>query len=118
MPAYIIKPDRDEDFYVRWSTIVDCPTNWGPRATFMEPPERFERADANGSSMLPDPELGDWIFGGWDEETFLLREQDDLNGTDEVGGAWLLPRGNLREFCRRRDEGKPVRDLVVLRAEQ
>lgn len=35
MPTYIIKPSRDEDFYVWWSTVVGRPNRMG--ATRLRP---------------------------------------------------------------------------------
>ena len=107
VPTYIVKPNRDEDFYVWWSTIVDCPVGWGPRDD-SEPAVRYERADKEGSSVqwrAP----GYPVPFGWDDESFTLMEQDDLDYTD---AWWDLPRANLREFCRCRDEGRPIDDLV------
>jgi hypothetical protein len=59
MPSYIVKPSRDEDFYVVWSTVVDHHTFAGTRAEVKEEleyrfehaeDERFERADSTGTS--------------------------------------------------------------------
>ena len=50
----MIKPDRDEDFYVGWSHICECPVWAGTREEAIEdgcPPSRLNRADETGSSM-------------------------------------------------------------------
>lgn len=114
MPTYIIKPSRDEDFYVWWSTIVDAPVAWGPRDD-SEPAERWERADERGTSA----NWTDWPIEKmpyrWDCEPLLIREQPDLPDGGE--GWWYIPRANLREFCRRLDAGEPIRDLVTWEAD-
>lgn len=83
MPAYIIKPTKDRNFYVRWSTIVDDVTACGSRAELTEyltkfkpygeaDPARFDRADETGTSAVP---AG--AFGGWDEDEFYLGQYDE-----------------------------------------
>jgi hypothetical protein len=91
MPSYIVKPDRGEDFYVIWSTVVEAPLAFGDRAYLQTlthhetAPERFARADERGSSaMWPstnDPYLGYSSKG-------MIYEQR----------GWL-PRGNLKAAC-------------------
>ena len=114
MPTYIIKPSRDEDFYVWWSTVVDAPIGWGPRDYVPldneGSPERFARADERGTSAnWPDWPIEKMPFG-WNVSEWRITNQDDLEETGE--GWWLLPRKNLREFCRRRDAGEQIADLV------
>ena len=114
MPTYIIKPSRDEDFYVWWSTVVDAPIGWGPRDYVPldneGSPERFARADERGTSAnWPDWPVEKMPFG-WNVSEWRITNQDDLEETGE--GWWLLPRKNLREFCRRRDAGEQIADLV------
>ncbi len=36
MGRALIKPERDEDFYVEWSSIVDMPVRWGSRQNFLD----------------------------------------------------------------------------------
>ena len=70
MPKQLIKPSRDEDFYVEWSSVVEAPTAFGPREWLTEylmrpfaptdseryefergqVDKRFDRADATGTS--------------------------------------------------------------------
>ncbi|WP_433463954.1 hypothetical protein [Spirillospora sp. CA-128828] len=47
MRKYLLKPDRSEDYYVEWSTIVDASIWHGPRAEALKryPPELVTRAD-------------------------------------------------------------------------
>lgn len=74
MPSYIIKPRKDEDFYVVWSTVVDTVTGWGTRKELegdawlgrrkgAADAERFDRADEKGSSTSG--EIADWYT--WDD---------------------------------------------------
>ena len=120
MPTYIIKPSRDEDFYVWWSTVVDAPIGWGPRDYVPldneGSPERFARADERGTSAnWPDWPVEKMPFG-WNVSEWRITNQDDLEETGE--GWWLLPRKNLREFCRRRDAGEQIADLVKWEADE
>lgn len=89
MPSYIVKPERDVDFYINWSTIVDAPLSWGTRAEVEasrveSPADRFERADATGTSSFDG-------FFGWDETEF------DVENTGPKGV--IVDRSNLRAFC-------------------
>lgn len=100
MPAYIIKPKPDEDFYIRYSTIVDSPTSWGSRAELqrIEPyatDERFARADEHGMSA----QWGEPPAYGWHEPTLDVREGIDDPTMPE--GAWWgsIPRDSIRAFC-------------------
>lgn len=75
MPSYIVKPKPDEDYYVRYSTIVDAPTAAGTRADWLargEDPARLDRADASGSSALwPSTQRPAY---GWHETEISVRE--------------------------------------------
>lgn len=95
MGTIVIKPDRDVDFYVGWSSIVEAPVWCGTRADvipFTEdearnrpsspPAERLARADHNGTSAFD----GD---GGWDDTEGFIYEQR----------GWLR-RDRLAEACR------------------
>lgn len=84
MPSFIVKPDRDRDFYVRWSTVVDDVTACGNRAELTEyltkfcvygeaDPARFDRADETGSSAHG--EVAGWY--GWDDDLFHLGQYDE-----------------------------------------
>jgi hypothetical protein len=94
MGRFILKPDRDVDFYVEWSTIVENVTAMGTRTELAKllheycpgdgAAERFDRADQTGSSAT----WGDSPSApyGWDDE-YLMAEQR------------LLPRAKLREYA-------------------
>jgi hypothetical protein len=116
MPSFIVKAKPDEDFYVYWSTIVDCPVAWGTRAELsghLSPDEakdeRWERADKNGTSAkLPDvPDSEQWF--GWNDLEFGIRECIPYRD----GGWYDLPRHNLRELCERLDAEQDAIDLLV-----
>ncbi len=104
MATFIVKAHPAQDFYVLWSTVVDAPIAWGPRAQVeaeaselngaaAAAPERFERADERGSSGVMDPP---WY--GWQESSFIVRE------TFRGGGTYTLPREHLRAFCESLDD--------------
>ncbi len=59
MGHILLKPSKDEDFYIYWSTVVDMPMAWGTRADLQTDPDfwtelaaedRWERTDASGTS--------------------------------------------------------------------
>ena len=81
MPTYIIKPSRDEDFYVWWSTVVDAPIGWGPRDYVPldneGSPERFARADERGTSANW-PDWGVHDGGPPDVEVLVSAGLDDV----------------------------------------
>lgn len=93
----IIKPKRDEDFYAVYSSVVDSFICWGTRAELeaeyeTATSERFERADAHGSSAR----YASPVPHGWHESEVLV-----VNGVekpDEVYGV-LVPRDRIAEFC-------------------
>jgi hypothetical protein len=87
MPRFIIKPTREDDLYVEWSTIVDAPIAWGPASIFPEsalPADRKERCDAWGTSSWDQ-------FFGWDDKTILVANMGD-------GDFYELPRENLKPW--------------------
>ena len=99
MPRIVIKPERDRDLYVGWSTIVEAPVWHGPRAEVLgylaqeairyptdDPETRLARADATGTSAHD----GD---GGWDDPGFIYEQR-----------GWL-PRRHLAEMCRLLEAG-------------
>jgi hypothetical protein len=118
MPSFLVKASPDEDWYCRWSTIVDAPTAWGSREQMTREahdprevaPERFERADRNGTSaMIPGtPDAEQWF--GWSDGEFILAEA----GPDyREGGSWMLPRANLRAFCEALEADQDTTPLCV-----
>lgn len=127
MPRTIIKLAPDEDWYVVWSTIVDAPTYWGTRAELEARPgahalpERFDRADATGTSAQwgITPEPYSWDARTTSESSGLNLDPGNagLNATasslhDECC-VCMLPWANLREFCERWDRDEPRDDLVT-----
>lgn len=67
----LIKPDKEEDFYVLWCGYTDRPIGTGTRQDWMEyEPEnysedRMERTDRNGSSSMI-------RSGWWDKDRFII----------------------------------------------
>lgn len=119
MPSYIVKADPDQDWYCLWSTIVDAPCQWGSRAEMesqsYDPrevaPERFARADKNGTSAAWENWPEDDMPFGWNDDEFLL-----MNATPEWpddNGCWLLPRKNLRAFCEALEAEQDTTPLLV-----
>lgn len=112
MPAYVVRPSKDEEFYVLWSDITDSPYCWGNRAEMREnwrhmgshvgpwDEERFDRADRVGSSALW-PSRTNPIYG-WDDDVFIY---------DQRG---ILRRANLKAACARlgEDEHADIGDLL------
>ncbi|KMV17532.1 hypothetical protein ACT17_14635 [Mycolicibacterium conceptionense] len=93
----IIKPKRDEDFYVVYSSIVDSFICWGTRAELEAEyehaaPDRFARADSTGSSCawITPPEFG------WHEDEVHVREGVEL---PDGAHAQRVPRDRIAEFC-------------------
>jgi hypothetical protein len=105
MPTFVIKPKRDEDFYVYWSTVVDCPVACGTRAEMLTQEdvteERMQRADANGSS----DRMG-WFW--WENDLFLCREVKGCN----PDAANFVRRERLRELCERMQQNADASDLL------
>ena len=111
MPTFIVKPNRYEDFYVFWSTVVDAPTGFGTRAELVAacPPdrsvtERLDRADERGTSMID----GTWY--GWDDDEWLVRE-----GVPRPPGPgyWTVSRANVRALCEAlSDDADPTAHLT------
>lgn len=88
MGTYIMKPDRDVDGYVAWSTVVDGPVAWGsekqvadflqqPEGDLAALPERFRRADTTGRSLVDSTD--DWttllVLNGGRSRGLLARER-------------------------------------------
>lgn len=118
MTAAVVKPSKDEDFYVIWSDNVEAPFAFGDRAYISEwmnqrpgygaesqDPEftvkaRLDRAEQTGTSYLwPSPE--DPAYG-WNDDGFIYQQQG------------ILRRSKLKELCERlgRDENADCRDLL------
>lgn len=125
MPSFIVKPNRDEDFYVLWSTVVDAPTAYGTRdelasllrdeaaARFaQETAERFERADEFGTSMN-DPQLSrDRQWFGWHDKAFALREWPIPDARHDEN-FYEVPRENVRALCELPEGADPTNLLII-----
>ena len=111
MPTIIIKPERDRDFYIGWSTITDNPHWWGARAEATRylvrdarrrgvadhpPEERLARADRYGTSDMSVRE------GGWGDDGLIYEQRG------------VLPRRHLIAACEAlaRDDEPAVWDLL------
>jgi hypothetical protein len=87
MPSHILKPRRDEDYYVEWSSIVDASTAFGTREEMIDygvhsrwddPEARHRRADETSCSAL-------WYMPSWDkDEDYML------------GQSGWFPRSQMR----------------------
>ncbi len=111
MPSFILKPEPDDEKYVVWSSIVDAPTAYGTpeelnRIYFHEmTQERFDRADATGTSL----KTGEF---GWDlpEDVLIVGEVGSM-------GFFMLQRKNLKAFIQALDsntEGTEGENKVLL----
>ena len=96
MPSVVIKPFRDRDEYVVWSTVTESPHGYGNRAEIVDllrsgircndvvdPEEVARNATHWGSSAR-----GGWTEGHWDDDGFIFKQ---------IG--WL-PRAHLFEVAR------------------
>lgn len=87
----VIKPSRDEDFYIGWSHVVEAPVWLGTRAEAIAdgcPPSRLDRADARGTSIRDD-------FGcDWDDKGLIAEQRG------------FLPRERLAAYVRAYEEGR------------
>jgi hypothetical protein len=79
MGQTIVKPNRDENFYILWSSIVEAPLAWGTKEDFQTNPpwpedntdfsdERFDRVDRTSTSAR-------YYVTSWDEEDTYIYEQ-------------------------------------------
>ena len=114
MGRYIIKAEKDVDFYVEWSTIVDNWVSAGTRQEMLDggiTEDRLDRADSLGSSYG----LSDGRWG--DQEMMVHNLPDKLY--DGVEGYYTLPRENLIKFVyatenEENTDASDVRKLLVL----
>ena len=120
MPSFIVKPDRDRDFYVRWSTVVDDVTACGSRAELTEyltlfgkpneaDPARFDRADESGTSTQG--EAAGWY--GWDYDEFWLGQYEESRAVKRADlMAYAIDR------CNEATEDEAVKHTYVLPDEE
>lgn len=83
MSYYLLKPKRDSDFYLDWSTFEDTAMSWGTRDEMLGmgySEERLARCDARGTSAF-------WFW---------------INPEDDFGEVWqntgFLRYDNMEEF--------------------
>jgi hypothetical protein len=91
--GFIVKPDRDTDFYVVWSNIVEAPLGTGSRADLLGegfPEDRIHRADVTGTSMMRDLMSTYWgvLDGEWEDEGFIAEQRG------------VLPRARLAAYAK------------------
>lgn len=106
MPSYIVKINKEDDFYVYWSDIVEAPHCWGTKAEVSDYIKRiwddtsfgrFERADAYGSSAYS------WADTyGWDDSGFIYKQ------------LGFLKRAKLGEFLASFNKEENEFDLALL----
>lgn len=110
---YIVKPIPEVDYYACFCTNVGDFLYGGPRTWWEDQYEeypgehaadRFERADANGTSAIP--EWGELPSRGWDETGIFLNR-----GTSN---GWVLQRTDIQEYLRRKQLGESVDDLLTM----
>ena len=85
------KPYPREDLYIGWSTIADVPVWTGTRAELRAAgitEERLRRADATGTSVLPDQ----WGASfDWDHDCFVV---------ELWAQRWTVKRSDVAGLCR------------------
>lgn len=116
MGRYVFKADKDEDFYVEWSTVVDHWVTAGTREEMYEDfgidEERLVRADLYGSSSYHQD-------GRWDDEYLMIHNMDrefyEKYDVEDRDFAWLLPRKNLRDYVDLTSDDSEVKDLQAIR---
>lgn len=103
MPSLIVKPEKDVDFYVVWSSVVDNITAAGTRRELQHSSflyykgeagnDRFDRADQYGSSARPDGEMAG--EGYWDDNGFVVT--NEYRRTDAA--FYWLDRADLAAYA-------------------
>lgn len=112
MPRLVIKPIRDRDEYVGWSTIVDAPLAGGTRAEMLEwvasrtgmdrgkagAAELMDRVDEVGTSIVQDPDSSfQWRFGEWSDTEFIYEQIGTVERENLYPMFLLLVEGKERE---------------------
>jgi hypothetical protein len=105
MGRTLIKPDRNDDFYVEWSSIVESPMAWGTREEMLaeldvDGEERLARADEYGTSAL----WGNPRAYGFDDDGVLIYQQ-----------RGVLRHDQLKQLCTRLGENEEadISDLLA-----
>lgn len=108
MGHILIKPFRDEDKYVYWSTMVEAPIGYGNREemarllaeemrrswTPSDPPEeRLQRADVYGSSSIGYGTHPPYVEGWWDDQTYIYEQRGILHRSKLYEAAALCAVG-------------------------
>lgn len=103
---FIIKASPDEDWYCLWYTGPDAPGDYGTRQRldnrYTLRAERWDRADATGTSVL------EAALGGWDDPGWMVREI--------FPESRFLPRENLKALCLAYEMGDEETMLNLTRA--
>lgn len=91
MGKVLVKPERDSDFYVMWSSIVDAPVAFGTKVSLQKADptwtdDYFERADRLSCSSRIFPKT-------WDED-FAMNFQ----------GVGTVRRSQMVQLCERLDK--------------
>jgi hypothetical protein len=100
MGHIVIKPRRDRDEYVYWSTVVEAPIGYGSRDEMLhaladdwpaDPPEvRLARTDKTGSSSKD-------VDYGWDDTELIYEQRGMLAREHLYRAAALLREGRESE---------------------
>lgn len=92
--GFVVKPDRDVDFYIIWSNIVEAPLGYGNREDLLADgidADRIYRADVTGTSMMRDvvfaPTYWGVLDGEWEDEGFVAEQRG------------VLPRASLAAYA-------------------
>ncbi len=105
MPSVVIKPTRDRDEYVVWSTVTESPHGYGNREQMVEllragirsndaaDPEEVVRNATHWGSSARD----DWTEGHWDDEEFIYHQAGRLHRRDLFLAAQAMDGDGCRE---------------------
>lgn len=99
----LIKPDRDVDLYIRWTTVTDGPFWMGTRAEAEQAGVEariLDFTDQRGTSGHRPFDIG-----AWDEETIQVAL--------ECCGQRLLPRAHLVDYAEAVLDGR-IRDACAM----
>lgn len=109
MPSVVIKPCRDRDEYVVWSTVTESPHGYGDRTEMAEllrggirrndeqdrrnPEPALARADRYGSSAHPE-----WGEGHWGDDCWIYHQAGILRRSGLYRAAVLQCEGRERDI--------------------
>lgn len=91
MPSYILRPDREKAEYVQFSTVIDMPSHPHLRPDGTDEPDRYDRADATGTSAYGA------LFGGYEQDEFDVG-WPFIEAPE--GFCWIVRRQNLVALAR------------------